>query len=258
MPDGKLYDNLPIMCTLITLWKCHTSAPLVLALNRDEFLARPATGAELWNGADPAKRIVAGRDLKSGGTWFGVGPNVVAGLTNHRSTIPSRPGIRTRGDLVVRALQSPNVRAAADELTALPAKEFGDFHLLACDRETMLWITNRSGEFEVTEVAPGVHVLGNYGLDNETDPVVANLHQALNGVASLPRAELDNFLKSVLARKGPGWPCVDMGPYGTRSSAILHWGGDHDKLLTTDGSPDRTEWRDQTRLLAQLSEPAAG
>jgi uncharacterized protein with NRDE domain len=241
------------MCTLITLWKCNPAAPLILALNRDEFLARPTSPTELWNGAETQERIVAGRDLKSGGTWFGVGRKVVAGLTNHRSAIPSRAGIRSRGDLVVRALQSPSAEAAAEEIRQLPPGEFGDFHLLAADRESMLWITNRSGEFEVAPVAPGVHVLGNYGLDNEKDPVVANLHEAMKGVDTLAEAPLREFLRETLARGGPGWPCVEMGSYGTRSSAILFWGGERELLWTTSGPPNRSIWEERHQLLAELN-----
>lgn len=240
------------MCTLIALWKYHPSAPLVLALNRDELFARPTAPAMLWDGPDPRERIVAGKDLRSGGTWFGVGRRVVAALTNHRSSIPSRAGVRSRGDLVVRALRCENVAEVKDEIGALPPGEFGPFHLLACDADSMIWITNRSGEFEAIPVSAGAHVLGNYGLDNESDSVVATLHGALKGADSMSEADLGIFLKNTLSRRAPGWPCVELGPYGTRNSAILWWGREKPTLWETDGPPDRAPWMDRSDLLSQL------
>lgn len=234
------------MCTLIALWKCHPSAPLILALNRDELLARPSGPLALW----VDEPILAGRDLKSGGTWFGVGCHVVAALTNHRSSVPSLPGERSRGELVVRALRQSDLHGAERELASLPMEGFGRFHMLVCDGRELGWITNRNGGLELNRVEPGAHVLGNYGLDNEDDPVVATLHQALRGVGGLDEPALLGFLQSTLARGGHGWPCVDMGAYGTRNSAIVFWGGEGSQLWTVEGSPARDPWVDQTSLLS--------
>lgn len=238
------------MCTLIALWRCHPAAPLVLALNRDEFLARPASPVELWRNADPPGRIVSGRDLQAGGTWFGVGERVVAGLTNHRAGARSKPGERSRGELVVRALCASDANAVRDELQDLAPTEFGLFHLLAADAETMIWATNRSGtSMEIATVEPGIHVLGNYGLDNPEDPVVRNVGEALKGALALDEAALRERLKEILCRRGPGWPLVDLGPYGTRSSAILFWGGASSSLFSADGPPDSAAWKVQDKLL---------
>jgi uncharacterized protein with NRDE domain len=109
------------MCTLITLWQCHPSAPLVVALNRDEFLGRPTRPPEFWEETPPQAPVVAGRDLQAGGTWFGIGRHVVAGLTNHRRPdAQSGPttGDASRGGLVLRALQSVSAAAARDVCSA--------------------------------------------------------------------------------------------------------------------------------------------
>ena len=47
----------------------HPDYPLILAANRDEFYDRPTAPARFW---DDAPAILAGRDLKAGGTWLGI------------------------------------------------------------------------------------------------------------------------------------------------------------------------------------------
>ncbi len=242
------------MCTLIAMWRYHPSAPLILGLNRDEFLSRPTAPTAFWEDADPAKSYVGGKDLLSGGTWFGVGRKIVAALTNHRAGERSRPGERTRGELVTHCLGLSSLAEVRRELSKIPARSFGYFHLLVCDGESLIWATNRSGEMEITEIASGLHVLGNYGLDNETDPVVATLHKELNGSEKLSPIELKEKLATVLSHHGPGWPCVHLGPYGTRSSAMLWWGKEDAALWTTDGPPCESRWQDQSRLLIRLGE----
>lgn len=240
------------MCTLIALWKIHPAAPLILALNRDEFLARPTESPRLWDHLDPPRPIVAGRDLRSGGTWFGVGRNVVAGLTNDRSGGRAPAAELSRGDLVVNALLAGSVAEARTELETAEPGAYGGFHLLACDATSMVWTTNSGGAIESHDVESGIHVLGNYGLDNPDDPIVANLMTHLRGVEDMDEGELIEFLKSTLGRTGAPWPCVRMGPYGTCSSTILMWGGGADKLWSTDGPPDQSPWIERSELLSQL------
>lgn len=239
------------MCTLIIFWRAHSSAPLILAANRDEFLERPTAPMAAWPPSIPGGpvEIVAGRDLTAGGTWLGVGRGVVAALTNHRAGARSKPGSRSRGELVERALRQPSVAHVRDELLALPAPEYGLFHLVAADRNEMIWATNRAGEMEISSVAPGAHILGNYGLNNPDDPVVVNLRGALEGAMDLSEGELEIRLRESLARGGPGWPLVRLGPYGTRSSAMLWWGNGRPRLLSAEGPPDTMPFADLSRLL---------
>ncbi|GJN94513.1 hypothetical protein Rhopal_007596-T1 [Rhodotorula paludigena] len=92
---------------------------LIVASNRDEFLARPTTSAA-WHGWDPRalsaepserSRVLSGLDLTAGGTWFGISlsPGTAstneqrrtlhfATLTNFTETIPPAPR-PSRGNL---------------------------------------------------------------------------------------------------------------------------------------------------------------
>ena len=55
------------MCTIIALHQVHPEYPLIIAANRDEYYARPATGLQVLAAGPPA--IVGGYDERGGGTW---------------------------------------------------------------------------------------------------------------------------------------------------------------------------------------------
>src|SRR5690242_20684083 len=57
------------MCVLAFAWRAHRRWRMVVAGNRDELHARPATPLARWSEPD---HVLAGKDLKSGGTWLGV------------------------------------------------------------------------------------------------------------------------------------------------------------------------------------------
>src|SRR5262245_12365665 len=75
---GRRKHYIRIMCLLIVQSRVHRDAPLVVAANRDELLARPAISMTVL---EPG--IVGGRDLLAGGTWLALNrQGVFAGLTN--------------------------------------------------------------------------------------------------------------------------------------------------------------------------------
>src|SRR3990167_4656739 len=102
------------MCLLIALSRCHEAAPLVVAANRDEWLARPATSCTVLQAHGP--RIIGGKDELAGGTWLAVNQHgVCAGLTN-RPTPNRAPSLRSRGELPLLLTQLPSARAAVDDV----------------------------------------------------------------------------------------------------------------------------------------------
>ncbi len=58
------------MCVLALAWNNNPRWRLVVAGNRDELHERPA--AALRRRDDPDGELLAGQDLRSGGTWLGV------------------------------------------------------------------------------------------------------------------------------------------------------------------------------------------
>src|ERR1700754_2725628 len=90
------------MCILAFAWQAHPRWHLVLAGNRDERHDRPAAPLARWEA--PAD-LIAGRDLKSGGTWLGVSEKgrlaVVTNLRGHGGPDPAKV---SRGALVADLL----------------------------------------------------------------------------------------------------------------------------------------------------------
>jgi uncharacterized protein with NRDE domain len=88
------------MCVLALMVGRDPAVPLVVAANRDEFRDRPASPpVEIEPG------IVAGRDLRAGGTWLGVNRHgLFVAVTNRR--VPARTeACVSRGLLALEALR---------------------------------------------------------------------------------------------------------------------------------------------------------
>ncbi len=239
------------MCTVAFLWKRHPEARLVIGMNRDEFVARPSAPVHRWV-TPRGTPIVAGKDLVSGGAWFAFGPRTFAALTNDRGGDSPAPKERSRGEIVLMAAEADGARAAADALAAVPANAFGRFHLLVSDENTLLWLTNTvDASITCTEVAPGAHVLGNFGLDQHDDPVVEALLPKMNAldVTGPSLHPVLSTLTETMSEAGPPGPCIDFGPYGTRSSAVASLYG-RPSLRVSDVPPTGpTAFEDRSALL---------
>jgi len=107
------------MCILSFQWQPDASIPLVLAANRDEFYARPTQPLHLWS--DPQMPpLLAGRDLKDGGTWLGIHRHNgrMAALTNYRAPHLQRIDAPSRGRIVTSFLAgNQSAEAFADALS---------------------------------------------------------------------------------------------------------------------------------------------
>src|SRR5262245_38362910 len=114
------------MCTLIVLHRCHPGTPLLVAANRDEYVARPALGPRVhtWHG----RRVVAPIDERAGGSWLGLNDaGVFVGLTN-RPTAKLDAARRSRGLVVADALGCASAARAAEAALQLPAGAYNPFN----------------------------------------------------------------------------------------------------------------------------------
>ena len=68
------------MCLVLIGIEKHPDYRLIFAGNRDEFYERPTARASFWK---EAPELLAGRDLRAGGTWFGITRNGrIGAITN--------------------------------------------------------------------------------------------------------------------------------------------------------------------------------
>lgn len=186
------------MCTLIVLHRCVAGRPLVVAANRDEFLARPAE--DLAVRASRTGPILSPLDLEAGGTWVGLSRRgVFAGLTNLRplAGAPEQDGrpLESRGDVVMSALEAASARdAVAAFETSLAHHAYNPFQLLIADERDAYLMVYRS-EPRVLTLEPGPHIVGNVedehvaerlGLSPEPDlEAVAQAYPGFEGIGGL-------------------------------------------------------------------------
>jgi uncharacterized protein with NRDE domain len=145
------------VCTLALYFKSFEHYPLVVAANRDEHYDRPSAPPALLN-ADPA--ILAGRDLRAGGTWLGVNAHgLLAGILNRRSDgePEPRPGTRSRGLLCLDIL-ALNTAAAARGFVESRTDGYQPFTLLCADANDAWSASNHGRQITSKSLGPGLHV----------------------------------------------------------------------------------------------------
>jgi uncharacterized protein with NRDE domain len=177
------------MCTLIVLHRCVAGRPLVVAANRDEFLARPAEDFAIRTSTTGP--ILSPLDLEAGGTWVGLSQRgVFAGLTNLRP-LPggavadkSADELRSRGDVVMMALESESAADTAKQAARLEEGAYNPFQLMVADGRDAFLVVYRDRP-AVLELEAGPHIVGNV----EDETIAARLG---NTALLAPRAESDD------------------------------------------------------------------
>ncbi|AGH49708.1 hypothetical protein G432_09915 [Sphingomonas sp. MM-1] len=221
------------MCVLAFAWHAHPRWRLVLAGNRDELHARPAAPLARW--PDPDSALLAGRDLRSGGTWLGVSERGrLAVVTNLRGFGDARPDRVSRGALVTDLLRGEGAYA---DPAAAALGDFNPFNLILADAGQATFLTNRPEPVR-SRLAPGIYGLSNGALDEpwpKTLQLKATLLDWIVDGALPPHALLDGLRSDVLPDVG----LIAAGPsdipqeatqspvfirnpvYGTRCSTVV-------------------------------------
>jgi len=218
------------MCTLAIYFKAFADYPVIVAANRDEYLARPAlpptTLAE-------TPHIVGGKDLRANQH------GIVAGLLNRRNgVLENDPTLRSRGLLCLDALRAPTAAAAAQFVAGQSARDYNPFNLLIASREEAFVAYNRWGQIEVVSLTPGIHLLTNLDVNDFECPRISRSRKHFEELGSQAdfacdpvarREELHRLLADHSTQLDPrsGRPnslCLHLGDYGTRSSSMIFMG----------------------------------
>ncbi len=281
------------MCTLIVIHRRIPGSPLVVAANRDEYYDRLAVGPAIWgptlrdgrrHGSDDRRgAILAPRDLRAGGTWLGLNPwGVFAALTNRPTDSPD-PGRRSRGELVLDALEHESAEQAARSFEKLECGRYNPCNLVVADRERAFVMSYRERAETLQELLPGVHVIGNADPDDRGHPKTARILERVEALANCPGERVLDALQGACAEHtettaltGPtGSTCVHLDGYGTRSSLLLQLSdagsdagerydvagsdiaGQGSVLRYAEGAPCQTPYEDYSALLGELSHRAS-
>ena len=172
------------MCLIAFAWNAHPDYRLIVGANRDEWHDRPAAPAAWW--AD-FPQILAGRDLKAGGTWMGVTRTGRFGaVTNFRDPSDKSSTARSRGELVTAFLSGDATPSAFLRETKQHAHAYNGFNLVVGDRSSLAYFSSRDRAIQILE--PGVYALSNHTL-NEPWPKVAAAKSALEALIQAEMTE---------------------------------------------------------------------
>jgi uncharacterized protein with NRDE domain len=181
------------VCLIVLAWRQHPEFPLVLAANRDEYHARPAAPMGWWE--DPSD-MLAGRDLKAGGTWLGLSrAGRLGAITNYREDSPT-VAKRSRGEIITEFVRSR--KAPSQFLDAVDPRSYAGFSSLACDGAELAYGSNRGDSTRALD--PGVYGLSNASLDTPWSKLVRS-RDRLEALLRSDRVALDQLLDLMADRE---------------------------------------------------------
>ncbi|MCJ7774285.1 MAG: NRDE family protein [Desulfobacterales bacterium] len=149
------------MCLILFSYDTHPDYTLVFAANRDEFYDRPTKALAFW---DDSSGILAGRDLKSLGTWLGISlSGRIAAITNFRDPLSIIEDAPSRGLLVSNFLSGNQSSRQYLEHIKTSGLKYNGFNLLVGDSSGLYYYSNRGDA--IVKILPGVYGLSNDLLD---------------------------------------------------------------------------------------------
>jgi uncharacterized protein with NRDE domain len=223
------------MCLLLFSFNKHPDYPIILAANRDEFFERPTEAASFW---DDYPSMLAGRDLRQGGTWMGVNKaGRIAAVTNYREPSLNKPDAISRGALVSDYLQGNE--SAQDYIHKVMAQShaYDEFNLLVGDKQSLLFFCSVEDDYQ--RLKPGLYGISNGKLDSpwpkvekgkaalesiiqtSEEPEPEKLFDLLADKTIAADSELPSTGVSIELERRLSPLFVHSEGYGTRSSTVL-------------------------------------
>ena len=221
------------MCLLLLALDTHPSYKLVLAANRDEFYDRPTATAAFWN---ESPEILAGRDLRDGGTWLGITrKGRLAAITNYRDPSSVKEDAPSRGELVSGFLLSRENPETYLARLSEKAHHYNGFNLVLAAEGKYFWFSNRNGPPQ--RLRPGIYGISNHLLDTPWPKVTEGkarlqemfseslnfeaVFQMLSDRSIPPDVHLPDTGVGLEWERSLGAVFVERPGYGTRSSTLL-------------------------------------
>ncbi len=242
------------MCFIVFAYQVHPSYRFIAAANRDEYYKRPSSPVAFW---EDAPQVLAGRDLKEGGTWMGITrEGKFAAITNFRDPSVLKTNAPSRGKLVSNFLTGSESAASYIDKISRQAQKYNGFNLICGDHNKLFVYSNRG---KIEKLDPGIYGLSNHLL-NSPWPKVIKGKRALSAALNKKGPDLEAALFKILSdrKKAPDHKLPSTGvelewerllssifikspTYGTRSSSVLLIGKNQWVKLVEkvfDGKPD--------------------
>jgi uncharacterized protein with NRDE domain len=223
------------MCIIFVAVEQHKDYSLIIAANRDEFYQRPTQPSDWW---DESPGLLAGKDLKAGGTWMGMSrAGKIAALTNIRNPAREQAEARSRGELVVNYLSCSTSEALFEQQLSDSREAYNGYNLLYGNVTRLQVYNNHTNRF--TPLAAGFHGLSNSALNTPWPKVrrgVTRLQEYISTATSLDYDALFNLLQDNTPAAQHELPdtgvpleweqrlssiFIASPDYGTRSSTLL-------------------------------------
>jgi len=223
------------MCLILLAVDRRADCRLILAANRDEFYQRSAAPLAYW---PETPYLLAGRDLRAGGTWLGVTRRGrIAALSNYRDPTRRMENAPSRGSIVFNFLAGSQAPLKYLEQLRPVSHRYNPFNLLLGDTELLYYYSNRSDA--ITPISSGLYGLSNHLLDTPWPKVQrgkARLAGLLQAKAEISPDDLFGILADRTLAAPDLLPDTGVGPewerllapvfvsgrtYGTRSSAVV-------------------------------------
>ena len=150
------------MCLILFAYEIDRDYPLILGANRDEFYERPTAPLAWW---EDFPTILAGRDLRGGGTWMGITKTGRwAGITNFRDPAGLKPSAPSRGALVTDFLCGRESPEKYLEHLHRNADIYNGFNLIVGDPTGLFYYSNY--QHRIHRLSPGIYGLSNRFIDS--------------------------------------------------------------------------------------------
>ncbi len=248
------------MCTVIVLRRKGHDWPVLIAANRDEMSDRPwRPPGRHW---PDRPEVVGGLDALSGGSWLGINEDgVVAAVLNRHGTLGPAPGKRSRGELVLEALDHADAAAAAGALADLNPAAYRPFNLVIADDRDAFFLYHRDergrGPVVVAPLPEGLSMVTAFDRDDPADPRIRGALPRFRR-AAVPEPQRGEWRawQDVLGDREPADPAdvrsalcfLTESGFGTSSAALIALpsrrlaGGRKAVWLFAAGPPDRAAW----------------
>lgn len=222
------------MCLIVFSYKTHPQYPLILAANRDELYNRPTRKAQFW---EEEPEILAGKDLKGGGTWLGVSKErKIAALTNYRDIESIKENAPTRGNIIKDFLTEGSSSERFLQGLQKTGDQYNGFNLIAGSVNNLFYYSNQKNSY--SEISPGIHSISNAFLDTPwpkteaaarsfrektaaANPKEEELFELLCNTDQYPDKELPKTGLPAEMERAVSAIFIKMPGYGTRCSTLV-------------------------------------